>query len=39
MIKVNSLDNLKQLSELKLREKETKNNNKQKSSIVPLYED
>lgn len=28
MIKVNSLDNLKQLSELKLREKETKNNNK-----------
>lgn len=39
MIKVNSLDNLKQLSELKLREKETKNNNKQKLSIVPLYED
>ncbi len=39
MIKVNSLDDLKQLSELKLREKETKNNNKQKSSIVPLYED
>lgn len=39
MIKVNSLDDLKQLSELKLREKETKNNNKQTSSTVPLYED
>lgn len=36
MIKVNSLDDLKQLSELKLREKE--DNNKQTSSKIKLYE-